>query len=133
MGIYDFFIRTSRQISVAYLSRQYLVAVFFCLVFGYMDYHSLLMARNNPALAVFVVGCFLLNTLLFPFAKYALDSIVGYVISGNRLEAPLVLRWLVLGLYLAVCWAYAIILAPVGIMMYVLIKMKKAGDRRYYY
>ncbi|MCV2509178.1 MAG: hypothetical protein N4Q32_01920 [Neisseriaceae bacterium] len=87
---------------------------------------------SNPVLILFIGAWFILNTLLFPFARFALDSIINYVVTGNQFNLPKIISLLVKLFYLALCWAYAIVLAPIGIIFYIIIKIR-GSDRDYYY
>ena len=129
----DYFVRQYQQITPHYFLKQYAISLILCTVFAYLLSNSLSIAISHPKLLVFICIWFFLNTILFPFARYYLDSLINYVITGNAFNIPLALiRHLLKGLYLAICWSFAIILAPVGIMIYLQIKLKKI-DRQYYY
>lgn len=129
----DYFVRQYQQITPHYFLKQYAISLILCTVFAYLLSSSLSIAISHPKLLVFICIWFFLNTILFPFARYYLDSLINYVITGNAFNIPLALiRHLLKGLYLAICWSFAIILAPVGIMIYLQIKLKKI-DRQYYY
>lgn len=128
----DYFVRQYQQITPHYFLKQYAISLILCTVFAYLLSNSLSIAISHPKLLVFICIWFFLNTILFPFARYYLDSLINYVITGNAFNIPLALiRHLLKGLYLAICWSFAIILAPVGIMIYLQIKLKKI-DRQYY-
>lgn len=128
----DYFVRQYQQITPHYFLKQYAISLILCTVFAYLLSNSLSIAISHPKLLVFICIWFFLNTILFPFARYYLDSLINYVITGNAFNIPLALiRHLLKGLYLAICWSFAIILAPIGIMVYLQIKLKKI-DRQYY-
>lgn len=129
----DYFVRQYQQITSHYFLEQYIISLTICAIFAYLLSSSLSIAMSHPKLLIFIFIWFSLNNILFPFARYCLDSLIDYVITGNDFNIPFTLiHHLLKGLYLAICWSFAIILAPIGVMVYLQIKLKKI-DRQYYY
>lgn len=129
----DYFVRQYQQITPHYFLKQYAISLTLCAIFAYLLSNSLSIAVSHPKLLIFICVWFSLNTILSPFARYCLDSSIDYVITGNAFNISFTLiSHLLKGLYLAICWSFAIILAPIGIMIYLQIKLKKI-DRQYYY
>ena len=96
-----------------YLIRQYFfglgmaaVAVWFVLTFNKNSEHLLL-----------IFGFFVLNTLLYPYARYAYEMILEWILGRNVF---LFEAWFfVLGkaILMFLCWWFAIFLAPVGFFL----------------
>jgi len=96
-----------------YYLRHFLISLVFPAIFLYA-FH----AANRPAQfgpAFLLLSVFAINSLLFPYAYYAYQSVVRSI-KGERLIIVNVLGLLIgKALSIAVCWAFAIYIAPFGL------------------
>lgn len=66
---------------------------------------------GKPGLLPFL----LVNTLLYPYARFAYEGVVGYVFGNNVFYGPALPMLMVKCLTIAICWSFSIFIAPVGL------------------
>lgn len=56
------------------------------------------------------------NTLLYPYARFVYESIVGFIMGGNTFFVNAIVLLVVKFFTMAVCWVCALFIAPVGLI-----------------
>jgi hypothetical protein len=63
-------------------------------------------------MAVFLVA----NTLLYPYARFVYEGVVGFVLGHNTFYVNAMLMLFVKALTMLLCWLFALFIAPVGLI-----------------
>ncbi len=117
MSVYRFFSGSVRQVSVKNFLLRYLISVIFCLLFLYLVRNSLIFFKElNLPLFYFILFLAILNTLLFPFSKIGLDTLLDYFIGGHEIYIPRVIHFMLTLIYLIICWLYALLFGMIGLI-----------------
>lgn len=58
----------------------------------------------------------LLNTILYPYARFVYESIVEFIMGDNILITNVIIALPVKFITMSVCWLYAIFIAPLGLI-----------------
>lgn len=95
------------------LSREYYFRQLFfgCLIAGVMFWFKT--ATYLPTLPL-VVGI-LVNTMLYPYARFVWESIVGFIVGQNMFFFPAIILLGAKLVTMFVCWQMAILIAPLGL------------------
>ncbi|MQA21669.1 hypothetical protein [Rugamonas rivuli] len=56
-----------------------------------------------------------LNTFLYPYARFAYEGVVGYIVGKNVFILPAGLMLLTKVITMTMCWFLAVFIAPVGL------------------
>lgn len=106
------------------LTRQYYLRQFlFGLIFPGMMLFVMLNGHADPA-GPHAVGdgigagrilFMAVNTLLYPYARFVYESVIGYIVGNNLFILNALVLLAVKFIMMAVCWAFAIFIAPVGL------------------
>lgn len=106
-------------LSLSYLIKQY--------VFGSIMYALMLYANGaNPIHKTGVFICLTLSLVLYPFAMFVYDSIVDTLLGNWIVPVPAVLLLIWLPVKIVLIFAFAVLIAPIG-MLYIYI----VGRRNY--
>ncbi|MDN3525304.1 hypothetical protein QWY79_08465 [Halomonas sabkhae] len=62
------------------------------------------------------VPLLVLNALLYPYARFVYEQIIGFVMGDNVFYIPLIVMLPVKCITIAMCWASAIFIAPFGLV-----------------
>ena len=74
-----------------------------------------------------VIAMLILNTLLYPYARFVYESIVGFVIGDNVFWASPLLLLPIKLFTMLICWMSALFVAPVGLIYLYYHHSKVAG------
>ncbi len=97
------------------LSRSYYIRQFlFGLVFPVFIFAMVLSRGGMPPLQMAIFCA--LNSLLYPYARFVYESIVGYVMGNNVFFVNAFLMLLVKLFTIMLCWAFALFIAPMGLI-----------------
>ena len=69
---------------------------------------------TSPPLNVF--GFFILNTLLYPYARFVYETVVGFVMGNNVFFVNAFFMLITKIMTMVLCWAGAVFIAPVGLL-----------------
>lgn len=58
----------------------------------------------------------LINTVLYPYARFVYESVVGYIIGNNQFYFNAVAFVIAKYFTIVMCWAFAIFVAPIGLI-----------------
>jgi hypothetical protein len=101
--------KTFGGLSRAYYIRQ----LMFCAIFPAF---FVFVAISSGGPMPFVLGLFLaVSTLLYPYSRFVYDRIVDFVIGENVFLVSIPLVILVTCFTMALCWFFAIFVAPIGL------------------
>ncbi|MHC6225508.1 hypothetical protein ACYU03_12160 [Pseudomonas sp. X10] len=107
--MHSFFAKTFGGLTTSYYVRQFLFGLIFAVLI-------VAMALNNPSgVKLGMVGFALINTLLYPYSRFVYESIVGYIMGNNVFFVNALLMLFVKLMSMAMCWSFAIFIAPVGL------------------
>ncbi len=56
-----------------------------------------------------------INTLLYPYARFVWESIVGFIFGDNVFIVPIIILLPVKLAMMMVCWQMAVLIAPLGL------------------
>ena len=70
----------------------------------------------NLPLFYFILFLATLNTLLFPFSKIGLDTLIDYFFGGHEIYIPRVIHFMLTLIYLIICWLYALLFGMIGMI-----------------
>lgn len=112
----DFLARTLRGLNPSYFYRQ----LFFGALIGALWLWMVFKANADaPNAALFTVTVILgvVNTLLYPFARFAYETIMDFIIGSNMFIVNAMLLLMVKLFTMVMCWAFAFFVAPVGLLI----------------
>lgn len=104
--------RTFGGLSKQYYFRQFLFGAIFLalIIFMSVSASSRGVSLNYTLLCLAVV-----NTLLYPYARFVYESVVGFVMGNNVLFVNALLVLVVKLITMVLCWSFAIVIAPIGL------------------
>lgn len=100
--------KTFGGLSAPYYSRH----LFFGLVFAAI---FLLSIRSLPGAKSLAVLLCVVNTLLYPYARFVYEGVVGFILGNNVFFVSAVPMLLVKAMTMFICWMLAICIAPIGL------------------
>lgn len=56
------------------------------------------------------------NTLLYPYARFAYETVVDYIVGSNAFSIPIFLALFFKAMTMGLCWALATLVAPLGLL-----------------
>lgn len=96
------------------LTRQYYLRQFF---FGllFVAFYTFMLTRANRPFPV-GFGLFLtVSAFLYPYSRFVYESVVGFIMGDNLFILPLFLMMFAKALTMALCFVFAIFIAPIGL------------------
>lgn len=95
------------------LTREYLTRqLVFGAALGLLNYW--MFSLGKPA-SVGLLAWIVINTLLYPYARFIWESIVGFITGGNVFFIPAIVLMVAKFITMMLCWRMAILIAPVGL------------------
>jgi hypothetical protein len=96
------------------LSKPYYFRQFF---FGLLFLAFILFAssRSTQGMSLGTVLVVVINTLLYPYARFVYESVVGFITGNNVFFVNALLMMFVKLMTMTLCWAGALFIAPVGL------------------
>ena len=101
--------KTFGGLSLQYYFRQ----LFFGLSFPAMMYFMLSHSTNLIPISMVII--FAINTLLYPYSRFVYESIVGFIMGENVFFVNAFYMLGVKIFTMGMCWAFAILVAPIGL------------------
>lgn len=98
-------------LSAAYYVRQF---IFGLVISGLILYAATRDLDAHPlqwGLVVFLV----INTVLYPYARFVYESVIGFIMGNNVFWVNAILMLFVKLITMGLCWVFAIFIAPVGL------------------
>lgn len=68
-----------------------------------------------------------ISSLLYPYARFVYESVVGFVMGGNVFFVNALLMLIVKFITMMLCWAFAIFIAPIGLLYLYFYHSKRAA------
>ncbi|WP_454764418.1 hypothetical protein [Cupriavidus campinensis] len=102
--------------------RHFLFGLIFPALFLFAWSHS-----NSPmplAMALF----FGISSLLYPYSRFVYEGIVGYILGDNVFFVNAIAMLIAKYITMAMCWAFAIFIAPVGLIYLYFTADKRASQ-----
>ncbi|RQP22462.1 hypothetical protein [Piscinibacter terrae] len=96
----------------------------FGLIFPAMFFFAMSRSPNPQPLAAYVI--LVVNTLLYPYARFVYEGVVGFFMGDTVLIVNLFLMLFVKVMTMAVCWGGALFIAPIG-LLYLFIHHSRAA------
>jgi hypothetical protein len=96
------------------LTKQYYFRQFF---FGllFAAFYTFMLTRGNHSVPV-GFGLFLIvSTFLYPYSRFVYESVVEFIVGQNLFILPLVLMMIAKIITMAICFVFAIFIAPLGL------------------
>ena len=102
-------IKTFGGLSRSYYFRQLFFGAFFPAVVVFM------VTSRGGAMPLSMVLVLIVNTLLYPYARFVYESVVGFVVGSNVFFVSALLLLFVKLITMALCWGGAVFIAPLGL------------------
>jgi hypothetical protein len=95
------------------LTRQYYLRQLFfgCIIAAVMYWMKTIASPASPSLLVWMA----INTLLYPYARFVWESIVGFIFGANVFIVPAIILLFAKLVTMFLCWQLAILIAPIGL------------------
>ena len=84
--------------------------------------------RSPHAMPIGMAILLFANTLLYPYARFAYEGVVNFLVGQNRFYVNAILMLFFKALTMLMCWAFAIFIAPVG-LIYLYVHHSRAARR----
>ncbi|MCX7132093.1 hypothetical protein [Aeromonas sp.] len=102
-------VKTFGGLSKSYYFRQ----LFFSLLF--LAFIIFMATRSQHGLSFLVMLVTVVNTLLYPYARFIYENIVNFIIGRNIFFINAFFMMLMKLMTMTLCWAGAIFIAPIGL------------------
>ncbi|KQU86728.1 hypothetical protein ASC78_03935 [Variovorax sp. Root318D1] len=103
-------VKTFGGLSRAYYLRQLVFSLCFAAFFFFVA------SRSPHAMTISMVIFLVVNTLLYPYARFVYEGVVGFVLGENTFYVNAILMLFVKALTMLLCWTFALFIAPVGLI-----------------
>lgn len=90
--------------------RHFLFGLIFPAIFYWAWSHT-----NSPA-SIPAILFIALSSLLYPYSRFVYEGIVGYILGENVFFVNALMMLIAKYITMAMCWAFAIFIAPVGLL-----------------
>ena len=71
--------------------------------------------KSSNGLRVVAIAFFILNTFLYPYARFVYERIANFVIGENEFTLNALFFLIAKFWTMAICWIFAWVIAPVGL------------------
>lgn len=100
--------------------RYYIRNFIFGLIFPALYVMMVANAAQNPnaphdLLSIGHILFLAVNTLLYPYARFAYEGVVGFILGNNLFILNALVMLAVKFITMTLCWAFAIFIAPLGL------------------
>ena len=103
------FAKTFGGLSGAYYFRQ----LFFGFLLAWFVYAMVSLSHTPPGLSTW--GMLAVNTLLYPYARFVYESVVGFIVGDNAFLVDGLLFVAIKTVTMVMCWTLALLIAPIGL------------------
>jgi hypothetical protein len=107
----EIFNRTFGGLTRTYYLRQLFFGSLFMVFIVFMATRS-----KTASLPVAVIALSVLNTLLYPYARFAYEGVVGFIVGNNVFYVNALVMLFVKYLTMGLCWCFALFIAPLGLI-----------------
>ena len=106
----DFLSKTLGGLKFSYYLRHFIFALALAALFIGLPLSQSHSLRWNVTLFVLV------NTFLYPYARFVYESVVGYLMGDTVFAIPALIFLGVKFFTIVLCWCFAVFIAPVGLI-----------------
>lgn len=101
--------------SIGGLSKQYYIRdfLFGMLFFGFFVW---VISTSTTPMKFPPLFIFAISTLLYPYSRFVYETLINYIIGDNRFWTNAILFLMTKFIMMALCWAFAIFIAPIGLI-----------------
>lgn len=92
--------------------RHFLFSLIFPAIFLFAWSHS---SSPMPLLMAMFMA---ISSLLYPYSRFVYESVIGYVLGENVFFVNAILMLITKYMTMAICWGFAIFIAPVGLLYF---------------
>ncbi|MCB9061537.1 MAG: hypothetical protein H6622_08455 [Halobacteriovoraceae bacterium] len=102
--------KTFGGLNTSYYFRQ----LFFGALIGGFPIYSFIQNFEQTDIGILIF--LLISTLLYPYSRFVCERIVGFILGENQIIVNSILFLLVKYFTMAICFAFAIFIAPLGLI-----------------
>ncbi len=103
--------KTFGGLTKAYYIRQFM----FGLIFTLLLFFFLMNAKSKASLPITIYIMIIVDTLLYPYAHFAYETIIDYIMGNNTFFVDAKFMLIVKLLTMAICFCFALFKAPIGL------------------
>lgn len=103
--------KTFGGLSLGYYIRHF---IFGCVIFAI--YISMIWNIPSESRPYGVIVIFVINTILYPYSRFVYESVISYIMGENVFFVNAILMLVVKFFTMVLCWAFAIFIAPIGLL-----------------
>ncbi len=96
----------------------------------FVEISSAKAAGDAPALKEVIILS-IINTILYPYARYVYERIVDFILGDNVIYINLIFALLFKIFTMFLCWGLAIFIFPIGLIFIFLHQYKESKEDRY--
>jgi len=101
----------------------YFRQLFFAFVMFGVFLYLIINNQTEKSITFFIVYMFI-NTLLYPYARFTYESVVDFILGNNIFFVNAVFMLIAKVITMVICWAFAIYIAPIGLLLIYLYQKK---------
>jgi hypothetical protein len=102
--------KTFGGLSKEYYFRQFVFGLLFPTIVVFMT------GQAKVATPIFSYVLFVVNSLLYPYSRFVYESVISFIVGKNVFYVNAVFMLVVKLITMTLCWAFAIFIAPVGLI-----------------
>ncbi|WP_060825641.1 hypothetical protein [Sulfurospirillum cavolei] len=105
----DFINKTFKGLNTAYYVRHFIFGIVIAIVFVSA------LSNGFKHFSFGFIFSAVLNTFLYPYARFVYESVVGYIFGNNVFFVNMILLLTLKIISMMICWTLAIFIAPLGL------------------
>ncbi len=112
------------------LSKEYYIRqlIFSFIICSFVIYITLNSRNPSQIAAIFFL---VVNTFLYPYSRFVYESMVNFILGENVLYSNIILTLFVKSTTMLLCWAFAVLIAPLGLIYLFFINRKKTANKSF--
>jgi hypothetical protein len=107
--MHPLFAKTFGGLSPQYYARQFFFGLLFPAFIYFMATHG-----THPV-PIGMIALMVVNTLLYPYSRFVYESIMAFIMGQNTFWVNAFVMLFVKMLTMALCWSFALFIAPIGL------------------
>lgn len=113
----DFLSRTFGKLNRAFYMREFFFGLIFYIPLLYVCYAMYTENEGASFFQIFLLALFYtLLQFLYPYSRYVYHSIADYIIGKDVYMVNIILLLIVRFFFMAICWSFSFIIAPIGLI-----------------
>lgn len=105
----DFFRKTLGGLKASYYIRHFIFGAIISALFIYIS------MQNLSAMKVGNVILFVINALLYPYARFVYERVISFIMGENVFLINAIVLLLAKVITMCLCWTFSIFIAPIGL------------------